>query len=288
MRSLWSCYLALLRLSGLRNGSIDRKIVPDAPDIEQISQNNPLPTLTVDLNPKLVKIRDEQRADALDLFSDEEGEEEEVTERIKTEEVEYRLRRLSSNLDYFTKDEEVEVMKSKIFGWESEIPLSINEKSLSELYNTLFKDYVYGPMPSLPFPSIASFFDYLFLECRDLRLIQLLLKLCQNNPVILKRFDSDLRRGRACSNVVGAREYLMLPFLVEMEKVDVQSFYATLQLMGFTNISGLLRFYANNPDITEIYPPAQAPLEYLQGRFNYLQTCNDSEVDYEFINETME
>ncbi len=163
--------------------------------------------------------------------------------------------------------------------------LSLNQGTLCALYEILMKESIHGPKPILPLSTIESFIDYLFFYCRDLRLIRVLLNIFQGNPCIMGRFDQIVKKKMG-SNLIGLREYYMLPFLLKIHKIDQKAFDSTLQLMGFLRISDLLRFYAKNPEIVLMDPKIGDAIDRFENDFyDSRDDFMDSDHEQDYTND---
>lgn len=131
------------------------------------------------------------------------------------------------------------VMKSKIFE-NSEIFDIINDTDLiHNLHKIIFYEPLHGLNPKLPF-TLESLVQYLFVESRDLRLIRVMLRVCQSFPIILARYDQSLKARDIGTSV---RDGLMLNFLVNIHGLDKIATRSTIQLMGFKDIVQLMAYY---------------------------------------------
>ena len=133
--------------------------------------------------------------------------------------------------------------------------------------------------PKLPFEGVEPFLRYLFVECRDLRLIGLMIKLCQSNPTILKEFDKNSKEPPLPFEG-GIREILMLPFLLEMHRFDQSIFNSTLKLMGFVSANNLLKYYRRNSHL--INEKVKRKLEQLE-EADYAKYAKYAEEDGEML-----
>lgn len=143
------------------------------------------------------------------------------------------------------------VMKSKMLEG-SELFDIINDTNLiHNLHQIIFYEPLHDPKPKLPF-TLESFVQYLFVESRDLKLIRVMLRVCQSFPIILAKYDQSLK---ARNNGTSLRDGLMLPFLINVHGLDKVSARSTIQLMGFKNIIQLMLYYEgymhSNPIIAD-------------------------------------
>lgn len=149
-----------------------------------------------------------------------------------------------NDFDHLATEADILTIKNHIFSFDLKNGYGLDWKVMNNIYNVVTKDPVFGEQPNLPF-TLESFFEYLFLQCRDLVLIRLLLRFCTMVPNILNDYDNLLKSWRY--NGYGIRELFMLPFLVEMAYAfDEVAVKLVFQLMGFRGFQDLKFYYDEN------------------------------------------
>jgi hypothetical protein len=173
-----------------------------------------------------------------------------LTDSTNLSEYDYHLRECSyDDYDYDLEADDDEgglesaisssVMSTQLFGNCELFDIVKDGNLIQKLHGIIFKEPLHGRKPNLPF-NIESFLIYLFLQSRDLKLIRVMLRICQRFPIILSKYNQKLKASNTGTCV---RNDLMLFFLVQVRNLDIVSARSTIQLMGFKNIIHLMKYY---------------------------------------------
>lgn len=147
---------------------------------------------------------------------------------------------------------------------------------VKQLHEIIYYETLHGPNPNLPF-SLESFLTFLFVESRDLRLIRVMLRVCQNYPTLLGKFDQKLK---ANGSGIGVRENLMLQFYANVREIDEVAAKSAIQLMGFRNIVHLMSYYRETDNRNAVVNDALWKLGFDDGVGD---SGGDNEKYYEYI-----
>lgn len=161
---------------------------------------------------------------------------------VHVSEYEYHLRATPED-DVINLSIDIETIRDDLFDKELS-GLIRDDEIVRELYQVALIEVLHGRRPVLPW-SLESFLTFLFLDSRDLRLIQVMLRLCQLSPFVLVKFDQILKE-HGCE--MSVRENLLLPFLTHVIDADYQVARTTVQLMGFKGMRQLLMYYRYHLD----------------------------------------
>ena len=208
-----------------------------------------------------------------------------------TSKYEYYLREYDH--DYYEEEVEVDeeggsesiisscIMKSSLFENCGLFEIINDDILIQRLHKIIFYETLHGPEPKLPF-NLESFLQFLFVESRDLKLIRVMLRICQSFPIILVKYDQDTK---AQDSETGIRENLMLRFLVNVQNLDKVAARITIQLMGFRNIIQLMNYYEDYMPNDPMIVDAMNKLGHGNSETNDFVDQNKNESNHEYISD---